>query len=156
MNSIIRIKNKQSFDDSLALSVVVETVARYTTNFDKAIDQPCFFEQLRLEKHRALRSRSALSLLLLTQINTDGENFAGISELLKTVQSKMRETDIAGYIDQHTLGALLPYTDDKGAKKLGEKIMDSFSSPQFSVIAATYPDDIFDSLVNKSCVPRML
>jgi hypothetical protein len=121
MNSITHIKNNQSFDDSLALFVAVDTVPRYTTNFDKAIDQPCFLEQLRLEKRRALRSRSALSLLLLTQINTDGENSTGISELLKTFQSKMRETDIAGYIDQHTLGALLPYTDEKGAKNSVKK-----------------------------------
>ena len=152
MSSVLKNKHYQLVDGALGLSVSVDnTPLSNTANFGNAIGRECFFKQLRHEKHRAQRSGSALSLLLLSQIKTNGEKSAvSINGLLKIVRSKMRETDMVGYFDQHTLGLLLPYTDNIGAKNLSQKIMGSFSCPKLSVIIATYPDDIFDSLANES------
>jgi lipopolysaccharide/colanic/teichoic acid biosynthesis glycosyltransferase len=71
---------------------------------------------------------------------------------LRVVESKIRETDIAGYVDQTTIGILLPYTDEKGAKRSAEKIIKSFINPQFSISASIYPDEIFESLAQNGFV----
>jgi lipopolysaccharide/colanic/teichoic acid biosynthesis glycosyltransferase len=146
MNSIIHGNNLQFFDVLLGLSPNPEALSHDTANFVSALDPPPFLKLLRLEKRRAQRSKSALSLLLLTQVITQ-EKTEGTFELLNVVQTLMRETDTLGYINQETLAVLLPYTDDEGAKILGNKIVDSFHSPKVTVIAATYPDDIFESLL---------
>lgn len=133
---------------------IVDASRPRMVDFDNAtdqhwvIDKPCFLDHLRLEKQRAQRSGSALSILMLIQEHSNGKDSENISFLLKAVHSKIRETDIVGYIDQHTLGVLLPYTDKEGAKKFGEKIMNGFNRRQLSVAGATYPDQLFDSLAD--------
>ncbi|MEQ1545103.1 MAG: sugar transferase [Methyloglobulus sp.] len=122
------------------------------TDFDKVFDQSCFLEQLRLEKHRAQRSKTALSIVLLTQDKPKSEGLTGISEMLKFVRTITRETDVVGYIDKYTLGVLLPYTDEIGAQRIGEKIVNSYINPQLAIVASTYPDQIFDSLAKNGCV----
>jgi exopolysaccharide biosynthesis polyprenyl glycosylphosphotransferase len=57
-----------------------------------------------------------------------------------------------GYIDQSTLGVLLPYTDQAGAKKIISKITGSYINPQFSIATSTFPDQVFDNLVKIGCV----
>lgn len=102
-----------------------------------------FFEQLRAEKIRAQRSKTSLSILLIT---LESSKALSIRELSKFVRTRVRETDIVGYIDQETLGVILPYTDENGAKKSANNILSAVIKPQFSISTSTYPDEIFESL----------
>ncbi len=119
------------------------------TELEGIFDKPCFLEQLRVECYRAQRSGTPLSILLLTQ---DKYSTSNIREQLKMLRTIIRETDIVGYIDNATLGVLLPYTDQKGAKKIISKILGSYIKPQFSIATSTFPDQVFDNLVTIGCV----
>jgi lipopolysaccharide/colanic/teichoic acid biosynthesis glycosyltransferase len=155
MISTMQMKSKPLLNDPL-VSTTATTATTATkcckTDFDKVFDQSCFLEQLRLEKNRAQRSKTALSIVLLTQDKPKSEGLTGISEMLKFVRTITRETDVVGYIDKYTLGVLLPYTDEIGAQRIGEKIVNSYINPQLAIVASTYPDQIFDSLAKNGCV----
>jgi exopolysaccharide biosynthesis polyprenyl glycosylphosphotransferase len=141
-------KDKLSYDSS-GLPMTEDTSSCCKTDFDKVFDKPCFLEQLRVERYRAQRSGTPLSILLLTQDKySDGD----IGKQLKMLRTIIRETDIVGYIDQSTLGVLLPYTDQAGAKKIISKITGSYINPQFSIATSTFPDQVFDNLVKIGCV----
>ncbi|WP_349026672.1 sugar transferase [Methyloglobulus sp.] len=155
MISTMQMKSKPLLNDPLvSTTATTATTASKCckTDFDKVFDQSCFLEQLRLEKHRAQRSKTALSIVLLTQDKPKSEGLTGISEMLKFVRTITRETDVVGYIDKYTLGVLLPYTDEIGAQRIGEKIVNSYINPQLAIVASTYPDQIFDSLAKNGCV----
>jgi lipopolysaccharide/colanic/teichoic acid biosynthesis glycosyltransferase len=132
--------------------MAIFTRSNEEVNIENAMDQQCFIGQLRLEKLRSQRSGTALSLLILSLTNSIDDKSKGICGLLKSVQSKMRESDSLGCLDKVTIGVLLPYTDDKSAEMIKHKIMESCSNHCLSAVAATYPDDIFDSLLNKGCI----
>jgi len=158
MDSTIQIKNRQSFNVPLVLSLASEASRLCKTDFDNAtdqtcsIDQPCILEQVRLEIRRAQRSGSALSVLVVNQNQAIGKNTVTISGLLKTIRLITRETDAVGYIDQLTLAVLLPYTDEDGANKIRRKLMACYRDPQFSIATSTYPDQLFDSLTKNGCI----
>lgn len=132
------------------LSVINEDVTTCCkAELEKVFDKPCFLEQLRVERYRAQRSGTPLSILLLTQ---DKYSTSHISDQLKMLRTIIRETDSVGYIDQNTIGVLLPYTDQNGAKKIINKIMGSYINPQFSIATSTFPDEVFENLVKIGCV----
>ncbi len=145
-------KNKKILNDSLTFVIDIEASECCKNDFNAVFDKPCFLEQLRLEMHRAQRSGVALSILLLTKNDPKNGGHDAVSKLLKAVKTIIRETDIVGYIDPHTLGVLLPYTTAEGVKKISEKIAGNFSALQFSITASTYPDQIFGSLTKNGCV----
>lgn len=113
------------------------------------LDKPCFLEQLRIERYRAQRSKTDLSLLLIKKEKNSSLNFSGVLKILGGI---IRETDSAGYIDHYTLGILLPYTDQDGLKKIVAKIYNCFIKPQFTIETATFPDQVFDYLAKTGCV----
>jgi lipopolysaccharide/colanic/teichoic acid biosynthesis glycosyltransferase len=155
MMSTMQMKSKPLLNDpvvSTKATKATDASKCCKTDFDKVFDQSCFLEQLRLEKNRAQRSKTALSIVLLTQDNPKSDGLIGISEMLKFVRTITRETDVVGYIDKYTLGVLLPYTDEIGAQRIGEKIVNSYINPQLAIVTSTYPDQIFDSLAKNGCV----
>jgi exopolysaccharide biosynthesis polyprenyl glycosylphosphotransferase len=113
------------------------------TNMHQFFEKPSFLEQLRIERYRSQRSGTPLSILLITR---DKYCSTKINEPLKMLRTIIRETDIVGYIDESTLGVLLPYTDQDGAKKIIGKITSSYINPQFSIATSTFPDQVFDNL----------
>jgi exopolysaccharide biosynthesis polyprenyl glycosylphosphotransferase len=127
-------------------------VDRCKTDFDDIFDKPCFLERLRVEQHRAQRSGSALSIVLLTHVASNEEGFRELSSILNTIRTKLRETDVVGYVDIRTVGVILPYTDEDGAGKISDKIMQGVNAQNVSISCATYPNQIFDSLAKKGCV----
>ena len=133
MNSVMQFKSSKCLSQPLCETDEVSN--RCKNEFDGVIDMPCFLVQLRLEQQRAQRSGSALSILLLTETNPTGKGYTGISQQLKTIKAIIRETDCVGYIDPYTVGVLLPYTSEEGAKKISEKILAGFRSPSFSITA---------------------
>ena len=151
MISILQTKTKHSNHGSKS-NRTLDSLSRNKTKFDMSADENYFINRLRLEKNRAQRSGSALSILLLKLNKPIDNNAANIREILRVVESKIRETDIAGYVDPTTIGVLLPYTDEKGAKRSAEKLIKSFINPQFSISASIYPDEIFESLTQNGFV----
>ena len=111
-----------------------------------------FLEQLRLEKLRAQRSNSALSIILMTLDNQTDDKSIKMSKLLDSVRAKIRDTDISGFVDHKTIGVLLPHTDEKGAKELSVKIVNGNKYPQFTTLISTYPDYIFESLTKNGYI----
>jgi exopolysaccharide biosynthesis polyprenyl glycosylphosphotransferase len=141
-------KDKSSHDSS-GVAVNEEASTCCKTDWYKVFDKTCFLEQLRVERYRAQRSGTPISILLLSK---DKYSATPLSEALKYLRTIIRETDSVGYIDQTTLGVLLPYTDQEGAKKIITKINGSFINPQFSIATSTFPDQVFDNLVKIGCV----
>jgi len=118
--------------------------SRYWVSSEKTIYDAYFFEKLRIEKLRAQRSKSTLSIILLVlEKETDSEAI-NMRAILDGIQTKIRDTDISGLINHKTIGVLLPDTDENGANKLCEKLVNG--NPQFSATTSSYPDHIFESL----------
>ncbi len=149
MSANLQMKSGKALNDEVLTSLQLDTSTLCKTDYDNVLGQPCFLDRLRFEQHRAQRSGSALSIIVLTQIEQSTSN---IRKLLKSIQTLTRETDIAGYLNQHTVGVLLPYTDEQGVKKISQKIKDYFNDPHLHMVTSTYPDEIFDSLAKKGCV----
>ena len=145
---MMQIKAKTVVDNTASM----HTVQIVPTHHDTAgvidgLDKTKFLDQLRIEKYRAKRSDTPLSLLMIKLNRPHRAGSGGIRELLKVVATIVREIDIVGYIDHQTLGVLLPYTDEKGASKSIEKIKKGFINPHFIITSATFPNEIFDSLI---------
>ncbi len=112
----------------------------------------CFFEKLRVEIQRSQRSKTPLSILLLTESSTPHFPIESVQELLGKLNNIIRETDMAGYINPNTIGVLLPYTDQAGALKISEKIKNKLSNNTFNISCSTYPNQVFQSLADSGCV----
>ncbi len=153
MNSIMKLESNEILrEPQQKISLVVDNKFCCEAGLDDLFESPCFLEQLRKEKQRAQRSRTALSMLILSPAYTYQQNFSFVSTLHKAIKPKIRETDVMGYIDTNTLGVLLPYTDQEGAEKFAEKIMACVPSGQVNMKTAVYPDQIFESLGRNGCV----
>ena len=120
--------------------------SQYRVRYGKIFYDFSFIEKLRIEKLRAQRSNSTLSIILLTLNKESDSELIYMREILDIVRTKTRVTDTSGFVDHKTIGVLLPYTDEKGAKEVCEKLINGKESPQFSASISSYPDDIFESL----------
>lgn len=109
-----------------------------------------FLKQLQREKRRADRTKAPLSIVLF-RFNTDKNS--ELDKLLELLQDSTRETDIVGYLEDDLIGLLLPDTDQKGTQECIKKIAKEYNNPFFSVIAGTYPDQIFDNFASESEEP---
>lgn len=109
-----------------------------------------FLKQLRCEKRRADRTKAPLSIVLF---RFDADKSPELGKLLELLQSSTRETDSVGYLEDDLIGLLLPDTDQKGTQECINKVAKEYDNPFFSVIAATYPDQIFDKLSSESEEP---
>jgi exopolysaccharide biosynthesis polyprenyl glycosylphosphotransferase len=75
------------------------------------------------------------------------ENNMKAQEFLKYLQRNTRVTDIKGWVENDVFGLILPDTDGTGVLKYVEKIRNGNGGFSFSVIAGTYPDDLFHKLL---------
>jgi lipopolysaccharide/colanic/teichoic acid biosynthesis glycosyltransferase len=109
-----------------------------------------FLERLRLEKRRVDRSKAPLSMVLFCfdsgKMRGDGRS---IVTLLSSFKNDVRETDIKGWVDDNSIGLLLPDTDEKGVRRCADKISNGNGDQPYSVITATYPDHIFQKLLSE-------
>jgi len=105
-----------------------------------------FLERLRIEKRRADRSRSQLSIIVLSlNKKTSGDDRDPIA-MLRALAIIVRETDIIGLLDQGALGIVLPETGKGGLQYLLQEIRKARGGTQCSVTSGTYPDQLFDAL----------
>lgn len=130
----------------------IDNPGRYKNNFDEFFYDSGFIEQLRFEKLRAQRSKSTLSIILLTLDSEIGDESIDMNEILDIVREKTRSTDICGFVNHKTIGVLLPDTDEGGAKEIRDKLVHENKNPQFSSTISTYPDHIFESLAKNGCI----
>lgn len=106
-----------------------------------------FLDRLRVEKRRADRSKSPLSIALLSLQNGAVSDHNLIEKFLKSLQINTRETDIKGWVDHDLIGLILPDTDEKGVKRCVEKIANGNGEIKYSVVTGTYPDGLFHKLL---------
>lgn len=130
----------------------IHNLNHYRPDLGRIFYDSGFLEQLRLEKLRAQRSRSALSIILLTLNKEANEESMDMIEILHDVRSKTRDTDICGFVNQETVGILLPDTDETGAKVIYGKLVNGNNYSKFFTTTSTYPDQIFESLVKNGCI----
>jgi lipopolysaccharide/colanic/teichoic acid biosynthesis glycosyltransferase len=153
MNMNLNMKKNGYFPREPALShYPVDNPIHYGGNVSEIFFDPNFFEQLRLEKLRVQRSKSSLSIILLTPDKKTGGESINMSQILGVVRAKTRDTDICGFVNHNTIGILLPDTDEKGAKEICVKLVNGNINPRFSTTTSTYPDHIFESLAKDGYV----
>ncbi len=113
-----------------------------------------FCKQLYNEVLRAHRSKSALSILILT-VNSDvKDDTINMAEFLILLRERTRDIDISGLINYKTIGVILPYTNEEGAKKTYGKIVNEKKYRIFSLGIFTYPDHIFESLTKSGFIQQ--
>jgi len=107
-----------------------------------------FLNALRIERRRADRSKSPLSIILfyLPKEEEAGKNFQKFFEL---IHQNTRETDIKGWVDGHILGMILPDTDKNGAKQCVDKIAKRNGDMFYSTTISTYPDHLFEKILKE-------
>ena len=106
-----------------------------------------FLNRLRIEKRRADRSKSPLSIALFSFHEKAMSDRQLIQNFLKPFQKNTRETDIKGWVDHNVIGLLLPDTNEKGVQQFVNKIVNGNGDVTYSVITGTYPDDLFHKLL---------
>ena len=119
----------------------------------KILPKIYFLNGLRIEKRRAERSKTPLSIVLFSfQENGNGSKEGRKTytrHFLNYLNQITRETDIKGYLDEGKIGLLLPDTDENGVKLCVEKIIKGNGHIPLSVITASYPDHIFQELLKE-------
>jgi len=146
---MILMKMKQSeyfLVESPPFPVSPSDSSQYRVNSGEIFYDSGFLAQLRLEKLRAQRAKSMLSIIVLTVDKESNAKPINMIHMLDIVRKKTRDTDISGFIDHQTIGVLLPHTDEKGAKEICGKLLNGNKKLQFSATTAIYPDQIFESL----------
>lgn len=108
-----------------------------------------FFDRLRVEKRRTDRSKSPLSVILLSLQNAAISDPKLTQEFLKLIHKNTRETDIKGWVDYDVVGLILLDTDKRGVERCVEKISNGNGDIKFSVITGTYPDQLFQKLMTQ-------
>jgi len=114
-----------------------------------------FLNRLRIEKRRADRSKSPLSIALFSFHEKAMSDRQLIQNFLKPLQKNTRETDIKGWVDHNVIGLLLPDTSVKGAQHFVNKIVNGNGDVTYSVITGTYPDDLFQKLLAEEGQPDL-
>jgi exopolysaccharide biosynthesis polyprenyl glycosylphosphotransferase len=109
-----------------------------------------FLKQLQIEKRRADRIQSPLSLVIVRVDAERGGGFATVTDLLEVLNSSKRETDIVGYIGKESVGLLLPHTDEPGVKTFIDNLSKRAAHLPVAIASATYPDHLFDNLMSES------
>lgn len=115
--------------------------------------------QLHIEKRRTDRTKSPLSVVVFTLDSVDAADHSGFWQLLQLLSESKRVTDILGYLSDQKVALLLPHTDAGGAHALIAIIRKKAERLPLQVAAATYPDELFDSLMQETqseCDPAEL
>jgi lipopolysaccharide/colanic/teichoic acid biosynthesis glycosyltransferase len=116
------------------------------------LDRSDLTYQLQVEKRRAERCRDPLSVVLFRYPGTGSDRFAGARKLAVLLLSTKRETDLVGYVADNVIALVLPHTCAHGASVVAGNASREFGDPRLTVETATYPDQIFESLVSSEAV----
>lgn len=115
-----------------------------------------FLNLLRVEKRRADRSKTPLSIVLFYLNGKEVKDARAFQHFFELIHQNTRETDIKGWVDHHTLGLLLPDTSEDGAGQCIKKITEKNGDAFYSVLAKSYPDHLFEQLLhNRGSAPDL-
>ncbi len=109
-----------------------------------------FRVQLRREKRRVERSSAPLSIVLFQLNESVLSNRFQLQSFLDSVKTRTRETDIKGWVDSKTIGAILLDTNETGLKKCVDSITRGNGHHLYSIINGSYPDYLFEGLLDDS------
>jgi exopolysaccharide biosynthesis polyprenyl glycosylphosphotransferase len=105
-----------------------------------------FLKQVQVEKRRADRTKSPLSLVLIHLEGRGG--LATTEELLGLLSENKRETDILGYAGEDRIGLLLPHTGESGLQVFVRGVWARAVHLPIAIASGTYPDCVFDKLAS--------
>ena len=77
------------------------------------------------ERARAGRTGEAFSLLVFSWVEAD-EHRAGLRQLRRILDTRLRITDQVGWLNGHHVGVLLPFADADGARSIVNDVMLSY------------------------------
>jgi exopolysaccharide biosynthesis polyprenyl glycosylphosphotransferase len=109
-----------------------------------------FRMELRREKRRVERSSTPLSFALFNFSDRVLNDQTKLKEILAFFRTRTRETDIKGWVNYKAIGLILPDTDDPGMKICVDLIIKANGNPFSSVVMGSYPDSIFENLLNET------
>lgn len=135
-------------EPSPTLSVVPTPAAAMECSESEILSTQQFFRQLRIEKRRADRTNSPLSLVLVRVNSDQGGGFAVVEDLLELLSRNKRETDILGYIAKDRIALLLPHTDEHGVRAFVNGVEWRTAKYPVSISSCTYPHHLFESLMS--------
>ena len=108
--------------------------------------------QLQVEKRRAERCSDPLSVILFRYAGTGSDRLVGVRKLAVFLLATKRETDLVGYVADDAIALVLPHTCPHGAGVVAGNASKEFGDPKLTVETATYPDQIFESLIASQSV----
>ncbi len=108
-----------------------------------------FLDQLQLEKRRTDRSKVPFSIVLFRMNRDEGGGLDSERELLHLLRVNKRETDMLGYLGDGLIAFLLPYTNEDESQVFTRNICSRSGHQPYSTVSATYPDKVFDSLIEE-------
>lgn len=128
---------------------IQHTHPRPGTHYPGALPADQFLHALRREMRRSERSHAALSLVIYRLHGAHEHAALCKHELLELLCSCKRETDIAGNVGD-TIAVLCPDTGEQGRRGFTGKIGAQAAGLPFTIVAATYPDDLFKSVAESA------
>ena len=129
--------------DIYVLREITRLQHSYYLPLDHILPKQHFLRQLQREKSRTDRSKAPLSIALFSAVGSASD----VSDLLELLRETKRETDTIGYLGEDRIAVLLPDTNEQGAQRLAQKIVDRTSNLPFSTVTRTYPHQLFDNLI---------
>jgi exopolysaccharide biosynthesis polyprenyl glycosylphosphotransferase len=111
---------------------------------------------LHREKRRAERSQAPLSLALYRISGASPASARQAEQLVDLLYREKRVTDFIGHVGADIVAVLCPDTNGEGIKGFMQKIESKADSLPIAAVAATYPDDLFNSITNGTPTPRDL
>lgn len=120
---------------------------------DTVLQSGDFCETVQREARRSERSKAPLSIVRYAIDERFVDEPLHFEMLFAALQHAKRETDFLGHIGTDTLAVLCPDTDERGVRGFVSKLTPFIEGlPVTAAVAATYPEDLFDSLASGTSV----
>ncbi|MCI0589991.1 MAG: sugar transferase [Gammaproteobacteria bacterium] len=129
---------------------------RISSSQTRLLPKPYFLKHLRIEKRRAERSKAPLTIALIKFENNTSDELDNYEKFIIPLSEYLRETDIIGYVDHNVIGVIFPHTTQKGAEQCVSKLTNGYEKPPFSIVTATFPDQLFHRFSAKQEDPETL
>lgn len=109
-----------------------------------------FLEHLYIEKRRADRFLSPLSVVVMDFAGEGAFDADDLRDIFTGISVSTRETDIIGHLGSGVVAFLLPHATADAAEAFAALVVERIDTPAVSAEAATYTDARFDQLLEDS------
>ena len=127
-----------------------EETAADAVFLEGVLPQEEFIGRLDFEKRRVDRSGNPLSLALFFLKEELPADSGRLRQFLVSIKRDTRETDLKGWVKGNIFGLLMPDTDDAGARRCVELLVNNRTKPVCNVLTGTYPDRLFEEILEKA------